>query len=330
MSMESRIGAVGPSTAGQRTSGRRYVVALGGGAICGLLALFAFYFILDAVGRLPPPPLSNNVCVDEKLAFFNKRPRVDANFLVIGSSIAWRNFDSSVVAELIPGARPMNGGFCGLYINQTAFATDWLLEHFPSVKDVVLVAAPIDYEDCGLPDQVFDPQDASKFAFQGQSKWAFYLRYFDPVSLMRNIELRAQSQARLARFGASMEFTDYGDGPLDTARYRGLRYGTIAKPDPGCFSALRSLAQKLAKENRRFIVVAAPVHPKWKELYDADGKLLHELEAGIIAALEGTGAEYWNGDASGGLDSAAFTDAVHLHWSAVRVFTERFVEQILL
>jgi hypothetical protein len=268
--------------------------------------------------------------VDEKLAFFNKQPAVDANFLVIGSSIAWRNFDSSVVAQLVPHARPMNGGFCGLYLNQISFVTVWLLEHFPSVNEVVLLASPVDYEDCGRPDKIFDPTDAGKFAFERQSKWAFYLRYFDPVSLMRNMKLLAQSRARLAKYGASMQFTDYGDGPLDTTRDRGLYYETIGKPDPNCFSTLRSLAQKLAKENRRFIVVTAPIHPKWKELYDADGKLRHELEVGIIAALEGTGAEYWNGDVSGRLDSAAFTDAMHLRWSAVRVFTERFVDQLLL
>jgi hypothetical protein len=331
MSVETRTETVGHGTAGKSASGgRRYLVALGGGALCGLIALFAFYFVLDTVGRLPPPPISNSVCVDEKLAFFNEQPRVDANFLVIGSSIAWRNFDSSVVDQLIPHARPVNGGFCGLYLNQIAYVTDWLLEHFPSVKEVVLLAAPIDYENCGLPDKVFDPNDAGKFAFERQSKWPFYLRYFDPVSLMRNIELQAQRRDRLAKFGALMEFTDYGDGPLDTTLDRGLFYEAVGGPDPDCFSALRSLAQRLAREDRRFIVVAAPVHPEWKKLYDPEGKLQDEIEAGVVAALDGTGAEYWNGDVSGRLDSTAFIDAMHLRWSAVRRFTEQFVEQLLL
>jgi hypothetical protein len=331
MSVESRTRSIGSGAVARKKSrGRRYVAALGGGALCGLVALFAFYLILDAVGRLPPPPLSNSICVDEKLAFLNEHPPADPNFLVVGSSIAWRNFDSSVVAQRVPHARPLNGGFCGLYLNQTVFVTGWLLEHLPSIHDVVLLASPLDYEDCRHPDRIFDPMDAGRFVFEQQSKWTFYLRYFDPVSLIRNIERQAAGRARLAELGASMVFTDYGDGPLDTTRDRGLFYGTIGKPDPNCFSMLRSLAQRLAKENRRFIVVTGPLHPKWKELYDPDGKLRHELEVGIIAALEGTGGEYWNGDVSGHVDSAAFTDAIHLRWSAVRLFTERFVEQLLL
>src|SRR5688500_15788249 len=96
---------------------RRYLGMVAGGAVLALITLGGFYSALHQTGHLPPPPLSNNVCADEKLMFLRDHPPDNPNFLVIGSSVAWRNFDSSVVAREVPGARPLNGAFCGMQVH---------------------------------------------------------------------------------------------------------------------------------------------------------------------------------------------------------------------
>ena len=76
----------------------RYMVAILGGLAIALAMFCAMYGVLYVTGYLPPPPLSNNVCADEKLVFFRNNPPQDPNFLVVGSSVAWRNIDSAVIA----------------------------------------------------------------------------------------------------------------------------------------------------------------------------------------------------------------------------------------
>jgi hypothetical protein len=306
----------------------RYVGAVVGGAVLAIAALCALYGTMYQTGHLPPPPLSNNVCVDEKLVFMRDQPLSDPNFLVIGSSVAWRNFDSSVVVREIPGARPLNGGFCGVHIHQSEFIAAWLIDRFPLIKDVVLIASPLDYSECKGSGQVFDPADANKLAFERNWKGGFYLRYFDPVSLVRNMMRQARDRARDRAIGLTTKFTDYGDGPIDTITNRGLFYGPMSKLDPACFAALHSLAEKLAKEQRRFLLVTVPLHPEWKLRYDPNLAFMQRLAQGIATALEGTGAEVWDANGASMIDAAAFTDAVHIRWSAADTFTEEIVQKL--
>jgi hypothetical protein len=313
-------------TDGHAPSGSRwYLVALFGGLLAGLATLGAFYGGLQLAGQLPPPPLSNSVCVDEKLVFLRNHPIGEPNLLIIGSSVAWRNFNSSVVVRDVRGAKPLNGGFCGLRIHQSAFIADWLIEHAPSVREVLLMASPIDFKDCDFPGTLFDHEDVDRFVFERAPMWSFYLRYFDPISLARNIERQQKGLAEARAMGFSIEFTEYGDGPIDTDQDRGLFYGPMQPPQDACLTALRELAERLQGEGRRFMVMTTPLHPGWKDAYDPDGAFTRDLISRIAAALDGTGAEVW--DASYAvLGPAAFTDAIHVRWSA----TDELTEAILL
>ena len=307
---------------------RRYLGMVAGGAVLALIALGAVYGSLHQVGRLPPPPLSNNVCVDEKLAFLRNNPPSAPNFLVIGSSVAWRNFDSSVVADKVPGARPLNGAFCGMQVHQSAFISRWLIDQFPSVEDVLLIVSPRDYKSCRGSGQAFDPVDASKLVFERKWIGGFYLRYFDPLSLIRNIREQAKHRSEALALGFAIEFTAYGDGPADTTEDRGLYYGPMPEPDPACFAVLRSLAMELAQDGRRFMFVTTALHPEWKARYDADGSFMNGFMNEMTEALQGTGAAIWDGDEAA-IDAAAFTDAVHMRWSAADDFTNVIIEELL-
>ena len=290
----------------------------------------AVHLGLYLAGHLPPPPLSNNVCVDEKLSFLRDNPPDDPTFVVIGSSVAWRNFDSSVVAREVDGARPLNAGFFGMQVHQSTFIANWVIDRFPQVEDVLLIVSPRDYQTCQGPEQAFDPVDANKFVFERTWKWSFYLRYFDPISLVRNANMRAHHEAEARAMGFAIEFTDFGDGPADTTQDRGLFYGAMPRPDPACFDAVRSIATKLAQENRRFTLVITPLHPQWNARYDADGEVRRQFVQANATALRGTGARLWNADAAGVLGARAFTDAIHLRWSAADDLTEEIVRNLYL
>jgi hypothetical protein len=311
-----------------RTAPGRYLTAILGGAVGALIVFCAAYGALYVTGYLPPPPLSNNVCTDQKLVFFRDNPPAEPNLLVIGSSVAWRNIDSSVIARELPGRQPLNAGFCGMQVHQSAFIADWMLRRWPSVDQLILVVSPLDYTQCRGTGAVFDQTDADSFVFDHAGAWSFYLRYFDPVSLNRNIKRQAEDREQDRILKVNRSFTRYGDGPLDTNENRGLFYGPMPAPDSACFDALRQLAIRLKDQGRDLLVVATPIHPDWKSQYDADGAFHTGFDRQLTAALSGTGARLWDADGAGILDATAFTDAIHVRWDAAGKLTNAIVARI--
>ena len=303
------------------------VLATAAGAL-GLLCLFLLG--LGVTGHLPPPNIANTLCVDEKLAFHRDHPPGSPNLLVVGSSVAWRHFDGAAAVQAAPGVVPLNGAFCGLRANQSAFAAGWLLDRLPSVREVLVIASPQDFEDCHTrPAAAFSREDADSFVFGNSWLLPFYLRYLDPRPFLRNVTTVAAQRAHDVPLDP-LVFDRYGDGPLDTEVSRDtLLYGAVPALDPACFAALRTLAGQVASGGKRLMVAVAPLHPEWKARFDPDGATRAALEAGLREAIAGTGAAYWNGDAAVPLPAAAFTDGIHLRWSAVRGFSEamaRFFE----
>jgi hypothetical protein len=312
-------------------AGLRYLASVLAGGVSILAAYFGLLIVLDHTGDLPAPPIANNVCIDEKLAFLRDNPPEAPNLLVVGSSVAWRHFDSGLVAALVPGARPLNGAFCSLHANQTVFVANWLLDRLPSVRQVVMIASPQDFETCAThPAAVFNRAGADQFVFGSAWKWGYYFRFFDPVSLARNV-LRVARMRSNANPLDSLVFTPFGDGPVDTGNSRAsLQYREIHGLDASCFGPLGEMAGRLASEGRRFVLVSTPLHPEWKRRYDPAGTTRRELETRSLAALAGTGGEFLNGDASISMEPQAFVDGIHLRWSAVRRFSEMLVRELRL
>ena len=296
------------------------VLATAAGAL-GLLCLFLLG--LGVTGHLPPPNIANTLCVDEKLAFHRDHPPGSPNLLVVGSSVAWRHFDGAAAVRAAPGVVPLNGGFCGLRANQSAFVADWLLARLPSVREVLLIASPQDFADCrARPAAVFDRDDADRYVFGHAWALPFYLRYLDPRPFLRNIGTVA-AQRRNDIPLDPLVFDRYGDGPLDTDVVRDtLLYGAVPAYDPACFAALRAMAQRVEADGRRLMVASTPLHPEWKARHDPDGRSRAAFEAGLRGAVEGTGAAFWNGDAGTAFAAPDFTDAIHLRWAAVDDFTD--------
>lgn len=296
-----------------------------------LLGMFALYYgvllTLSTTGNLPPPAFSNSLCIDEKLHHLRLSQPTEPTLLVVGSSVAWRHFDGETLVRRSPGAMPLNGGFCGLSVNQTAFTADWLLDRYNHVQDVVMIASPQDFTDCtDKPSAIFSREDAEDYVFGGASPWFYYTRYFSLVSLARNAISIADKRSGANRIDP-LVFDRFGSGPLGADSTRGaLLYGRVGQPDPACFEALAAMSRNLQAEGRRLMVAITPLHPDWRAGFDHDGLLLRNLGDGIRGALQGTGARFWDSNQTLALDASAFFDAIHLRWQAVPRFTAALLQ----
>jgi hypothetical protein len=293
-----------------------YLATLVGSAVFAVAAFFLVLVGLQSTGHLPPPAFSNSLCADEKLEYLRAHADAKPTLLVIGSSVAWRHFDGDAAVQASPGVRPLNAGFCGLFANQSAYAADWLLSRNPSVKDVMLIASPLDFEDCtGKPTKVFDRADVDAFVYGQSSRWSYYARYFDPVSLARNA-LEVAGKRSGANKVDPLVMDRYGAGPLQTDESRGLLYGKLNRQDPACFKAAAELSARLHSQGRRLMIVATPVLGEWRDL--GQNRALIEQYSKALSTIPY--AEFWDGEQANPPKSAFF-DAVHMRWSSVPAFT---------
>ncbi|WP_211259516.1 hypothetical protein [Belnapia moabensis] len=296
-----------------------------------LLGMFALYYgvllTLSATGNLPPPAFSNSLCVDEKLRFLRDEQPGSPTLLVVGSSVAWRHFDGDTLLRKAPDLKPLNGAFCGLRVNQTGFAADWLLDHYPMVREVVMVASPQDFENCtSHPTAFLDRGDIDDYVFDRVTPWFYYTRYFSFVSLARNAATIGDKRSGVNRIDP-LVFDRFGSGPLGAEGGRGqLLYGAVDKPDPACLSALSQLASRVHGEGRRLMVAMTPLHPQWRAQHDPDGAVLGRFSSGIRAALGESGARYWDSNLSFAADEEEFFDAIHLRWTGVPRFTAALLQ----
>lgn len=280
--------------------------------------------ILSAQGVLPPPQFSNSLCMDEKLGAMRDTPPQEPNLLVVGSSVAWRHFNSPVAAKVQPGLRPYNAGLCGASIAQTQVVVAWMVDRLPSVQRVLLIASPRDFEGCaGEQTSRFDVAAADRFVFDGAWPLRYYLRYFDPPTFARNVHEIRENRGKLETFDALM-INEFGDGPIEPPQGRGLLYGEVVL-DPACFAALRGIAEALEEHKIAFDVAMTPLHPEWRRRFDADGQTTTAIDTGVEQALAGAGASLLRVDPQ--LDESAFFDAIHIRWSQTAEFTRALLYQ---
>lgn len=292
---------------------RRYLISMLAGAVAPVLGFAAILLALERwrPASLPPPPLLNEASFDEKMLSLRRKERAP-ELLAVGSSMTARNLD---LAAFVDGAlepeRAFNGAVMNLSVNQTAYLTRFYLDHFPSVRRLLVQVAPFDFRDCTRrPDAFFDRSDAERLAFSDAPLVLFYFLHFDPIGVLR----RALGIAKQRKPGGGLYMDDYGFFPTTLspkqARLRGLRY-EVGPLDESCFVALRRLADLAASRGVRLTVVVNPVNPRF---YDEPGA--REFIAGFAAHLEETlkGGPTRIVDLTGarGLSPDDFYDAYHL------------------
>jgi hypothetical protein len=211
-------------------------------------------------------------------------------------------------------------------MNQIRFATDYFVNRFPSIRQVVTIVAPEDLSDCATTNpRVFNPQDVDDLVYgRGEEFW-LYLKYFDPMTLAKNA-LMLKNMREGGHPLDVMTINRFGDSPLDTSASReDLVYGTAPPPDPVCLDALRRLAAELDAKNVSFIVVTMPLSPLWKAQYDPDGSVMRNLTQKVEGALAGSTTRFWDADRDFPMNPGDFIDAIHVRWSAARTFSRALV-----
>jgi hypothetical protein len=304
----------------------RYLAVVASTIVSAAILFVVGLHVLDLEHRKPPPAFSNSLCTDAKLEFLRQSPPVQPTHLIIGSSISWRNIAAEMIVQRFPRVRPLNAGFCGLQLNQTAFVSRFVLDRYPTITDLLLVLDPKDMSACGSTrSEVFDTTDVSAY-LSGADDTIYYFRYFDLPAFLRNAFVVKERKANDDELEA-LVFTRYGDGPLVTKETRGVFYGAAPRFDPVCRDALASLARDVTASGRHLVVVTMPLLADWSQRFDGDAKVRTQLARQIREALAGTSSTFWDAWTEVPLDQDSYTDAFHLRWSAARTFTERLVAE---
>jgi hypothetical protein len=304
---------------------RSYLGWMAGGGALAVLVILVLLAFLSVRGTLPAPQIANSQCIDEKLRAMRINPPSDPNLLVIGSSVAWRHFNGAAAQGIDPAIRPYNAGFCQANLRQTQSATQWLLDRFPGVRRVVLIASPRDFEGCAnTPATQFDIADADRYVFAKAAAPLYYFKYFDPAAFLRNARGIGDARVDATGFDA-MVVNSTGDGP-SSPPWRGLHYGPVY-PEKSCFAALRKLAKALDRRRVRLEVTITPMHPQWKARYGG-GTYPGVLERNIRQALHGTQGHYHPQPLQP--PAGSFYDAMHMRWEATDAYTAGLLRAISL
>ncbi len=300
----------------------------------GLLggALVAFAMIAGGLGllawtdRLPAPPITKVEFLDEKLRFLRERRDLDPTFVLVGSSMALRQFDGRPFASRLGQKHVLNGASTLINVHQTRFLTSFYMEHLPKLQTIVLMLGPPDFENCtATPADLFDPEDASGYAFKQHIAAPLYLRYFAPVLYLR----RARNfHERRVPLRGDFWMDEYGSSPLQLTpdMMRGLRYEAL-KFDRSCVDRLLQTVAEIKAKGIRTVVVFSPVHPEYRQKYPEATQRLKEV-GGKVGAELSKGVDFFDMSESD-FKAADFFDAVHLQWTAVQRFSDRLADLVL-
>jgi len=305
---------------------RSYYVGLLGGALVALAMIVGGLGLLAWMDRLPAPPITKVEFLDEKLRFLREHQDLDPALVVVGSSMALRQFDGQPFASRLGQKQVLNGASALIKVHQTRFLTSFYMEHLPNLHTIVLMLGPPDFENCTtMPANLFDLQDADGYAFKHDMAAPLYLRYFSPVLYLR----RARNfQERRVPMTGDFWMDEYGSSPLQWTpeMIRGLRYGAL-NFDRSCVDTLLQLLTEIKAKDIRPVVVFSPVHPEYRRQYPEAIQRLKEVGGRVAGELR-EGVDFFDMSESD-FEAADFFDAVHLQWTAVQRFSGKLVDLVL-
>lgn len=308
-----------------RTAWLHYLIGLAAGALLVIPALAGVMAVLDSLGAMPPPLISNNLCADEKLTYMRQNRPADVNLLVVGSSSAMRHFNSPEAIRFDPRLRPYNAGLCAMNLWRSEQVIKWLTFRWPHVRRVLLIASSLEFEDCRPNARpTLDVFSADRFVFGDTARLSFYMQSFNATTLFRNsIDLRRRRTDRT--WFDSVVLNKFGDAPVQPRGDRWEWY-VKAKLDDQCFATLRRTARTLDARGIHFAVVESPMNPKWREKFDRSGQLAELMRRKLRDALSGTHAVLIEDHS--GFTVADFYDAVHMRGSSTPRFTRSVLSQV--
>lgn len=305
---------------------RHFLTAFIAGILGLLLAWVGLLAVLDAHGRLRPPPLSNRWVLDAKLAMLRTQPPARIELLAVGSSVTFYGVDGGLLERELGGRRFFNAAALGLRMHQTAWLTRFFQEQYSGITTVFTVSTLIDFESCPPHNAAaFDAVDARRWLAGSWPDLFWHLRYFDPAGVLRAArdlpERRALGWDRLD----SMRLDRWGDQLLDVPPEQvppKVMRGVLGGLDPRCYAALDGLARFLAEKGERFLFVLAPLRPAYLAEWDPDGNRLAAHRERVRQILANRGAGFLDAHTHLILPEEAFFDAYHLRAASARRQTQ--------
>jgi hypothetical protein len=140
-----------PNTKQNHACTRQFITGFFAFVLLGIAGFSVTLPLLGRAGMLPPPPLTANACIDEKFKFLAENDLSDVDLIAVGSSVTWRNLDMAAFKKAGLAKRPLNAAPCYLHVSETVSYTAFLLKGIPTVRTVVSVMAPRDFDQCAKP-----------------------------------------------------------------------------------------------------------------------------------------------------------------------------------
>jgi hypothetical protein len=312
----------------------KFLIGVVGGALALVVALALFFVYLDHDNRLKAPSFANRLSFDEKMRQLRHRPPDRVEVLFLGSSTTLHGLDSSILREqLRVSGDLLNLGVQDLRVNQVKFVADVFLDHYSTVRHVVMVSTLLDYKECNgaAETEFFRPKDVLDYVSNGWAELYYYFRYLD----IRGVLSRAGDIHHLRNVDNNLEsvhFSPSGSVLIDVPREAivdRVWYGDPIELEPACYEALRGLAQNLQSRGIAFTFVLAPMRPGYLDYQDPEGTHLATHRQKVASALSGTGAYVIDAHAALEMPEEAFFDAYHVRPSEARKLTRFIGERIV-
>lgn len=307
-----------------------YGILAGFLAVVGGLATVFVGMPLVAPDSAPAPPITKLVHLDEKLRFVREHPEIDPTLLAIGSSVTWRQISGEAFEAFSGGPhRFLNGGTGYLQIHQTRALARFYLSRYPRVGTLLVMTSLGDFRDCtNEPANLFEPQDAARYAFGGWPPLYFHLRYFSPGRYAKTV---MTLKGRKAPLTGDLYNDRYGSGAIDLPDDvdLGLRYGKF-ESDPACIEELIALAQDMDSRNIRLALVFTPFHPEYRTRYPDEVDRLTGIASRLAREERRIGEDLTvvNFIRDPSFEAEDFYDALHLQWPAVKRLSARIAQEM--
>lgn len=298
----------------------RFLIAVLGLVIAGLLGFAAMIGILARLHMLPPPPFTGTACMDEKFKFLARHDLRGVDLIAVGSSVTWRNLDVAAFRRTGIAHRPLNAAPCYLHMSETAYFTDFLLQRMHAVRTVVTIVAPRDFEECARPREAFFPAPlAAAYIFQSMPALPVYFSHFRPQKFFLDA-WRIKHMRNAADGVAPLVMDAYGSGPLRTP------VDWLPEPvfDNTCFEALHELERVANARDARLVVATIPLQPAWGRKHDPDGRLVRAFEARIQTTVTNASTIVLTGAPA----TLQHADAVHYLWDSAQRYSQHLASRL--
>lgn len=293
---------------------RRFLYLGAATIFIGLVLVMISLVFLERSGRLAAPPITGNLCLDEKLRFLrNSGVRDGVAYLVVGSSLALNNLESEALkSHLDKDSRYLNAGAFGLKISDTG---DLLPEYIRTFKPrvVVLLCGTVDFYKKRSGSDIFPLDDIGRF-LRRDVYWYFVGQYFDFsyfLSKARNIPILRSERS----IYVSLSFDSAGAVPLEIPRAMidETRWNDVVHPelfDELQYRSFEKIIQICALAGVQLTVVQSPL--RLGSLTESNRRGVDEHWRRVEGMLLRSNQAFLKTYDSGRWDDSCFVDYSHL------------------